>query len=42
MGSIATAETSRLDIIRIVSENEEYKELATETKRSTTLLLCGT
>ncbi|WP_292352879.1 archaellar assembly protein FlaJ, partial [Methanomethylovorans sp. PtaU1.Bin093] len=33
MGSIATAETPRLDIIRIVSDNQEYKELATETKK---------
>lgn len=33
MGSIATAETPRLDIIRIVSDNKEYKELATETKK---------
>jgi flagellar protein FlaJ len=33
MGSVATAETPRLDIIRIVSDNKEYKELATETKK---------
>jgi flagellar protein FlaJ len=33
MGSIATAETPRLDIIRIVSDNKDYKELATETKK---------
>jgi flagellar protein FlaJ len=33
MGSVATAETPRLDIIRIVSDNKEYRELATETKK---------
>ncbi|WP_406656566.1 archaellar assembly protein FlaJ [Methanolobus sp. ZRKC2] len=33
MGSIATAETPRLDIVRIVSENEDYQELAEETKK---------
>lgn len=33
MGSIATAETPRLDIIRIVSENEDYRELAHETRK---------
>ncbi|TGC10874.1 archaellar assembly protein FlaJ [Methanolobus halotolerans] len=33
MGSIATAETPRLDIIRIVSENEDYQELAEETRK---------
>ena len=33
MGSIATAETPRLDIIRIVSENDDYRELATETRK---------
>ncbi len=33
MGSIATAETPRLDIMRIVSENKDYQELADETKK---------
>ena len=33
MGSIATAETPRLDIIRIVSENDDYQELAEETRK---------
>jgi flagellar protein FlaJ len=33
MGSIATAETPRIDIVRIVSENEDYQELAEETKK---------
>ncbi|SFM88786.1 archaellar assembly protein FlaJ [Methanolobus profundi] len=33
MGSIATAETPRIDIIRIVSENEDYQELAEETRK---------
>ncbi|MDO9517449.1 MAG: type II secretion system F family protein, partial [Methanosarcinaceae archaeon] len=33
MGSIATAETPRLDIIRIVSENKDYLYLASETKK---------
>ncbi|WP_340819096.1 archaellar assembly protein FlaJ [Methanolobus sp. WCC4] len=33
MGSIATAETPRIDIVRIVSENEDYEELAEETKK---------
>jgi len=33
MGSIATAETPRIDIIRIVSENKNYGELADETKK---------
>ncbi len=33
MGSVATAETPRLDIVRIVSDNREYKELAAETKK---------
>ncbi len=33
MGSIATAETPRIDIIRIVSENKDYGELAEETKK---------
>ena len=31
MGSISTAETPRLDIIRIVSKNKDYKRLADET-----------
>ncbi len=31
MGAIATAETPRLDIIRIVSQNKDYKRLADET-----------
>jgi flagellar protein FlaJ len=33
MGSIATAETPRIDIVRIVSENEDYQELAEETRK---------
>jgi flagellar protein FlaJ len=33
MGSIATAETPRIDIVRIVSENADYQELADETKK---------
>lgn len=33
MGSIATAETPRIDIVRIVSENTDYQELADETKK---------
>lgn len=33
MGSIATAETPRIDIVRIVSENEDYQELAQETRK---------
>ncbi len=33
MGSIATAETPRVDIVRILSENEEYGYLADETKK---------
>ncbi len=33
MGSIATAETPRLDIIRIVAENKDYRELAQETRK---------
>lgn len=33
MGSIATAETPRIDIVRIVSENQDYQELAEETKK---------
>jgi flagellar protein FlaJ len=33
MGSIATAETPRLDIIRIVAENTDYRELAQETRK---------
>lgn len=33
MGSIATAETPRLDIIRIVSNNKDYLYLASETKK---------
>lgn len=33
MGSVATAETPRIDIVRIVSENEDYQELAEETKK---------
>ncbi|MBN2111247.1 MAG: archaellar assembly protein FlaJ [Methanosarcinaceae archaeon] len=33
MGSISTAETPRLDIVRIVSENEDYQELADETRK---------
>ena len=33
MGAIATAETPRLDIIRIVSENKDYQELAEETRK---------
>ncbi|WP_292468775.1 archaellar assembly protein FlaJ [Methanolobus sp.] len=33
MGSIATAETPRIDIVRIVSENSDYQELAEETRK---------
>ncbi len=33
MGAIATAETPRLDIIRILSENEEYENLADDTEK---------
>ena len=33
MGAVATAETPRLDMIKIVSENKDYGELAEETKK---------
>ncbi len=33
MGAVATAQTPRVDIVRIVSENEEYGYLAEETKK---------